>query len=102
DVVRLAGEDMPAVLPPSTTMTWAYTIKAVGLGDAQVTGLADVYERIRKSRITVDLGTGKSLKQTQRTYGEMISLGEVGHPFTHELSTLRRTIASALHIRRHL
>jgi hypothetical protein len=83
DVERLSGKRLPVTLPSNTSMDWAYRIKAAGVaggwraeGSPLVTDLPGIYERIRKSKIEVKLGNGRTLKQMHLTYGAMISLGE--------------------------
>jgi hypothetical protein len=75
DVERLSGEELPVTLPPNTSMDWAYRIRSAGLGERQATSLPEIYERVRKSKIEVRLGNGRTIKRIRLTYGAMISLG---------------------------
>lgn len=82
DVERLSGKRLPVTLSPNMSMDWAYRIKAAGVaggwrteGSPLVTDLPGIYERIRKSKIEVTLGNGRTLKQMHLTDGAMICLG---------------------------
>lgn len=75
DVERLSGEELPVILPPNTSMNWAYRIRSAGVGEYRATGLLEIYDRVRKSKIEVTLGSGRTIKRIRLTYGAMISLG---------------------------
>jgi hypothetical protein len=83
DVERLSGKRLPATLPPNTSIDWAYRIKAAGVaggwraeGSPPVADLPGIYQRIKKSKLEVKLGNGRTLKRMNLTYGAMITLGE--------------------------
>jgi hypothetical protein len=65
----------PGNAPVNTSMDWAYRIRSAGLGECRATGLPEIYDRVRKSRIEVRLGNGRTIKRIRLTYGAMISLG---------------------------
>jgi hypothetical protein len=64
DVERLSGEELPVTLPPDTSMDWAYRIRSAGVGECRVTGLPEIYDRIRKSKIEVRLGSGRTISES--------------------------------------
>jgi hypothetical protein len=75
DVERLSGKKLPVTLPPNTSMDWVYRIRSAGLGECRATGVPEIYDRVRKSKIEVRLGNGRTIKRMNLTYGAMISLG---------------------------
>lgn len=88
DVERIAGKKLPVSLRSNRSMDWLYRIKDAGLAEGwgaegsnaerprMVTGLPEVYGRIRKSVLEVRLGNGRTVKKVNLTYGAVISLGE--------------------------
>lgn len=77
DVEVLDGEHLPIVVPPSTTMDWAYRVKSAGMDSHRVTDLTGIYERIRQSTLEVRLGNGRKVKRTIRTFGAIVTLGDL-------------------------
>jgi hypothetical protein len=55
DVERLSGKKLPVTLRPNASMDWTYRVRSAGLaegwltdGSRLVTGLPEIYDRIRK------------------------------------------------------
>ncbi|MCA1693797.1 MAG: hypothetical protein LC749_03210, partial [Actinobacteria bacterium] len=88
DVERIAGKKLPVTLRSNRSMDWLYRIEDAGVAEGwsaegsdagrprMVTGLPQVYGRIRKSALEVKLGNGRTIKKVNLTYGAVISLGE--------------------------